>query len=249
MILYIYMYMYVQSLQTNDLLCYVTCTGISNVWLEALLAAIPVIPKDILKHRVHTMYLHVHVHVHMLPIHVHVHVWRYMYMYIYIVCMQVQYMYMICNNNIIIHVHVLGAYNLMCACACTSCYNMYILVGFEFSSIKMSVISAYSSSSVFMCYYWKDCRKNGKLLVCVYSIHYMYMYMYYRYVCTVYITIQQCPDKKCVLISGVNLHYKLKVQFGTFVSVLNTGVSLFQGVLKRIVSLYMYMYVPVHVND
>ena len=36
-----------------------------------------------------------------------------------------------------------------------------------------------------------------------------------------------------VLISGVNLYYK-----GTFVSDLNTGVSSFQGVLNRVVSLY-----------
>ena len=40
-----------------------------------------------------------------------------------------------------------------------------------------------------------------------------------------------------VLISGVNLYYK--AQFGTFVSVLNTGVSSFQGVLNRGVSLYI----------
>ena len=35
----------------------------------------------------------------------------------------------------------------------------------------------------------------------------------------------KCPDYSCVLISGVNLYYKS--QFGTFVSVLNTGVSSF----------------------
>ena len=47
------------------------------------------------------------------------------------------------------------------------------------------------------------------------------------------------PDYRGVLISGVNLYYK--AQFGTFVSVLNTGVSSFQVVLNRGVSLYMYI--------
>ena len=46
----------------------------------------------------------------------------------------------------------------------------------------------------------------------------------------------KCPDYRGVLISGVNLYYK--AQFGTFVSVLNTGVSSFQGVLNRGVSMY-----------
>ena len=48
----------------------------------------------------------------------------------------------------------------------------------------------------------------------------------------------KCPDYKGVLISGLNLYYK--AQFGTSVSVLNTGVSSFQGVLNRGVSLYTY---------
>ena len=52
----------------------------------------------------------------------------------------------------------------------------------------------------------------------------------------------KCPDYRGVLISGVN-----KAQFGTNISVLNTGVSSFQGVLNRGVSLYIH--VPVHVND
>ena len=47
----------------------------------------------------------------------------------------------------------------------------------------------------------------------------------------------KCPDYRG-LISGVNLYYK--AQFGTFVSVLNAGVSSFQGVLNRGVSLYKY---------
>ena len=56
----------------------------------------------------------------------------------------------------------------------------------------------------------------------------------------------KCPDYRGVLISGVNLYYK--AQFGTFVSVLNTGVSSFQGVLNRGVSLYyIYNYVNLHV--
>ena len=42
-------------------------------------------------------------------------------------------------------------------------------------------------------------------------------------------------DYRGVLISGVNLYYK--AQFRTFVIVLNTGVSSFQGVLDRGVSL------------
>ena len=46
-------------------------------------------------------------------------------------------------------------------------------------------------------------------------------------------------DYRGVLISGVNLYYK--AQFGKFVSLLNTGVSLFQGVLDRGVSLYTYI--------
>ena len=46
----------------------------------------------------------------------------------------------------------------------------------------------------------------------------------------------KCPDYRGVLISGVNLYYK--AQFGTFLRVLNTGVSSFQGVLNRGVSLY-----------
>ena len=37
----------------------------------------------------------------------------------------------------------------------------------------------------------------------------------------------KCPDYRGVLISGVNLYYK--AQFGTFVSVLNTGVSSIEG--------------------
>ena len=41
----------------------------------------------------------------------------------------------------------------------------------------------------------------------------------------------KCPDYRGVLISGVHLYYK--AQFGTFVSVLNKGVSSFQGVLNR----------------
>ena len=47
------------------------------------------------------------------------------------------------------------------------------------------------------------------------------------------------PDYRGVLISGVNLYYK--AQFGTFVSVLNTGVSSFQGVLNRGISPYHQM--------
>ena len=47
------------------------------------------------------------------------------------------------------------------------------------------------------------------------------------------------PDYMGVLTSVVNLYYK--AQFGTFVSVLNTGVSSFQGVFNRGVSLYMYI--------
>ena len=47
----------------------------------------------------------------------------------------------------------------------------------------------------------------------------------------------KCPDYSCVLISVVNLYYKAK--FGTFVSVLNTGVSSFQGVLNKRDFLYM----------
>ena len=46
----------------------------------------------------------------------------------------------------------------------------------------------------------------------------------------------KCPDYRDVLISGVNLYYK--AQFGTFVSVLNTGVSSFQGVLR-------FRYIPI----
>ena len=42
----------------------------------------------------------------------------------------------------------------------------------------------------------------------------------------------KCPDYRDVLISGVNLYYK--AQFGTFVSVFNTGVSSFQSVLSSI---------------
>ena len=45
----------------------------------------------------------------------------------------------------------------------------------------------------------------------------------------------KCPDYRGVLISVVNLYHK--AQFGTFVSVLNTGVSSFQGILNRLVSL------------
>ena len=37
----------------------------------------------------------------------------------------------------------------------------------------------------------------------------------------------KCPDYRGVLISGVNLYYK--AQFGTFASVLNTGVSSIEG--------------------
>ena len=44
----------------------------------------------------------------------------------------------------------------------------------------------------------------------------------------------KCPVYRGLLISGVNLYYK--AQFGTFVSVLNTGVSSFQGILNRRVS-------------
>ena len=39
----------------------------------------------------------------------------------------------------------------------------------------------------------------------------------------------KCPDYRGVLISEMNLYYK--AQFETSVSVLNTGVSSFQGVL------------------
>ena len=53
----------------------------------------------------------------------------------------------------------------------------------------------------------------------------------------------KCPDYRGVLISGVNLYYK--AQFGTFVSVLNTGVSSFQGVLDRGVSLYAVLCIVV----
>ena len=42
----------------------------------------------------------------------------------------------------------------------------------------------------------------------------------------------KCPDYRGVLISGVNLYYK--AQFGTFVSILNTGVSSFQGVPNKV---------------
>ena len=37
----------------------------------------------------------------------------------------------------------------------------------------------------------------------------------------------KCPDYRDVLISGVNLYYK--AQFGTIVSVLNTGASSIEG--------------------
>ena len=47
-----------------------------------------------------------------------------------------------------------------------------------------------------------------------------------------------CPDYKGVLNSGMNLYYK--AQFGTLVSVLNTGESSSQGVLNRGVSMYNY---------
>ena len=50
----------------------------------------------------------------------------------------------------------------------------------------------------------------------------------------------KCPDYRGVLISGVNLYYK--AQFGTFVSVLNTGVSSFQGVLSGGASLYIHVH-------
>ena len=55
----------------------------------------------------------------------------------------------------------------------------------------------------------------------------------------------KCPNYRGVLISGLNLYYK--AQFGTFLSVLNTGVSSFQGVLNRgfhciYVSMYEHMY-------
>ena len=47
----------------------------------------------------------------------------------------------------------------------------------------------------------------------------------------------KCPGNRGVLISGLNLYYN--AQFGAFfLSVLNTGVSSFQGVLNRGVSLY-----------
>ena len=46
----------------------------------------------------------------------------------------------------------------------------------------------------------------------------------------------KCPDYRGVLIPEVNLYHK--AQFGTFVSVLNTGVFLFQGVLNREVLVY-----------
>ena len=48
----------------------------------------------------------------------------------------------------------------------------------------------------------------------------------------------KCFDYRGVLISGVNLYYK--AQFKTFVSVLNTGVSSFQAVLNKWVSLYIH---------
>ena len=44
------------------------------------------------------------------------------------------------------------------------------------------------------------------------------------------------PSEEVVLISWVNLYYK--AQFGTFLSIHNTGVSSFQGVLIREVPLY-----------
>ena len=71
------------------------------------------------------------------------------------------------------------------------------------------------------------------------------MYMYSTCTCTVVHLYfghpwnkYKCPDYRGVLISGVNLYYK--AQFGTFISVLNTGVSSFQGVLNRGVSLYIH---------
>ena len=47
-------------------------------------------------------------------------------------------------------------------------------------------------------------------------------------------------DYRGVLISGVNVYYK--AQFGTFVSVLNTGVSSFHGILNRGVSLQLHIH-------
>ena len=73
------------------------------------------------------------------------------------------------------------------------------------------------------------------------------MYMYSIMVYSEFLYCEQhwdkynCPEYRGVLISGVNLYYK--AQFGTFVSVINTGVSSFQGVLNRGVSLYMYIHV------
>ena len=49
----------------------------------------------------------------------------------------------------------------------------------------------------------------------------------------------KCPDYRDVVISGVNLYYK--AHFGTFVSILNTGVSSSQCVLNGGVSLYTHV--------
>ena len=68
-----------------------------------------------------------------------------------------------------------------------------------------------------------------------YSI-YIYIYTVEALYCGQHWDKYKCPDYRGVSISGVNLYYK--AQFGTFVSVLNTGVSSFQGVLNRGVSLY-----------
>ena len=50
----------------------------------------------------------------------------------------------------------------------------------------------------------------------------------------------KCPDYRGVLISGVNLYYK--AQFGTFVSVLNTGVSSIEGFTVYIIIVLTVMY-------
>ena len=72
----------------------------------------------------------------------------------------------------------------------------------------------------------------------MYLLH-VYVHVYIVYIHVYIYTVEplycgqhwdkyKCPDYRGVLISGVNLYYK--VQFGTSVSVLNTGVSSIEGI-------------------
>ena len=93
------------------------------------------------------------------------------------------------------------------------CWSRYLLIYAVIHGFRRTAIIVFVST----------CQKELAHNTLIYTVEPWQLWNKYK-----------CPDYRGVLNLGVKLYYK--TQFGTFV--LNTGVSSFQGVLNRGVSLY-----------